>query len=80
MFADPDGGLFAKPAGQTAHEFAASLPRAEAALVREFTELYLKARFGGVADVIPRLNALLEDIRVQITTRPAALAQSEPRA
>ncbi|MBI2815558.1 MAG: DUF3488 domain-containing protein [Acidobacteria bacterium] len=70
---------YQKPAGQTAIEFASSLPRAEGVLVREFTDLYLKARFGGVAVVVPRLNAMLEDIQVQITTQPAALAQAKPR-
>jgi protein-glutamine gamma-glutamyltransferase len=53
-----------KPAFQTPNEFAASVRGPEGALVRDFTELYLEARFGRLPGLLPRLNALLQEIRL----------------
>ena len=52
-----------KPPSQTPIEFANSLPGSHGALVRDFTGLYLEARFGRLPGLLPRLNALIEEIR-----------------
>ena len=54
-----------KPPSQTPIEFANSLPGSPGALVRDFTGLYLEARFGRLPGLLPRLNALLEEIRTR---------------
>ena len=56
---------FSRPETQTPREFAASfgLQPALAPVVREFTNLYLQARFGGAPCDAFRLRALLEQVR-----------------
>jgi transglutaminase-like putative cysteine protease len=59
-----------KSLGQTPNEFAASVPGPAGSLVRNFTQLYLEARFGRLPGLLPRLSGLLEQI--QSGPRPAA--------
>jgi len=54
-----------KLGAQTPFEFANSLPGPEGTLVRDFTELYLEARFGRLPGLLPRLNSLLGEIQLQ---------------
>lgn len=56
-------GLRKAPA-QTPIEFALSVPEPAGPLVRNFTQLYLRSRFGRLADELPRLSALLQQIQV----------------
>lgn len=56
---------FSRPETQTPREFAASLAmqHAFAPTVREFTDLYMQARFGGAPCDALRLRALLQQVR-----------------
>ncbi|MCH8960277.1 MAG: UvrD-helicase domain-containing protein [Bacteroidetes bacterium] len=54
-----------KPPTQTPNEFAASVAGPAAPLVCDFTRLYLKMRFGRLPHLLPRMNALLGEIRSQ---------------
>src|SRR5271168_5139525 len=63
---------FARRESQTPREFAAALQPAAAVVspaVREFTEIYAHARFGGAACDTSRLRALLGQIRSGLRTR-----------
>jgi len=68
-------GLRKTPA-QTPSEFASAVPEPAGPLVRDFTQLYLRTRFGRLADDLPRLSALLQ----QIHTLRRSPRPSEPRA
>ena len=50
---------------QTPTEFAASVPGPSGAHVRNFTDIYLQARFGGLHNLLPRLNAVLEEMQAK---------------
>ena len=54
-----------KPPWFTPVEFAASISSPVAATVREFTASYNALRFGGRADVAPRLSTLLDELEKQ---------------
>ena len=56
---------FTRNAGQTPREFAAALAvqPALAPMVHEFTDLYARARFGGVPCDSSRLQTLLDQVR-----------------
>ena len=54
---------FNKVPTQTPNEFADSIPGAAATLVRDFTQLYLRTRFGRLPDLLPRMNTLLGEIQ-----------------
>ena len=67
---------FRKAPAQTPNEFAHSVPEPAGPLVQNFTQLYLRSRFGRLADELPRLSALLQQIQaLRRSPRP-----SEPRA
>ena len=73
---------FRKPPAQTPTEFALSVPEPAGPLVRNFTHLYLRSRFGRLTedpkrhvDAVLRLGSLLE----QIHTMPRSPKPSEPR-
>ena len=53
---------FRKAPAQTPNEFARSVPEPTGALVRDFTQLYLRTRFGRLFDDLPRMSALLKEI------------------
>jgi protein-glutamine gamma-glutamyltransferase len=58
---------FRRGASQTAMEFAAVVGEASVApAVREFTQLYAQARFGGAPCDTPRLRGLLEQVRTAL--------------
>ena len=63
---------FSKPPSLTPLEFAESLPGSPGELVRDFTGLYLQARFGRLPGLMPRLNALIEEIRAHSAESAAA--------
>jgi hypothetical protein len=56
---------FLRPEGQTPREFAASLAlqTSLAPMVREFTDIYAQARFGGAPFDALRLHKLIEQVR-----------------
>ena len=53
---------FRKPSTQTPNEFAESVSGPMGKLVRDFTRIYLEARFGRLPHLLPRLNTLLGEI------------------
>ena len=57
-----------RSSAQTPSEFAASVPGPAGNLAREFTRLYLEARYGQATRRLPRLNALLVEIQSQPRT------------
>jgi protein-glutamine gamma-glutamyltransferase len=60
----------ARRASQTPREFAAAVSEpALAPAVREFTQIYGDARFGGAPCNVPELRALLEQIRTALRSR-----------
>lgn len=65
-----------KPLAQTPNEFAATVPGPEGILVRDFTQLYLEARFGGLSHQMPRLHTLLGEIQL----RGRAETESQPQS
>ena len=48
--------------GQTPQEFAHSVPDPAGSLVRDFTHLYQRIRFGRLSQDLPRMSALLRQI------------------
>jgi transglutaminase-like putative cysteine protease len=54
-----------KSPAQTPSEFAATVPAPAGSLVRDFTRVYLLARFARLPDLVPRLTALLGEIQTQ---------------
>ena len=67
---------FRKTPAQTPTEFALSVPEPAGPLVRNFTHVYLRSRFGRLTKEIPRLGSLLE----QLHALRRAPKPSEPRA
>lgn len=58
-----------KAPAQTPHEFARSVPEPAGSLVRDFTQLYLRTRFGRFPDGLTRMTALLAKIQGLPRTR-----------
>jgi len=60
-----------RPETQTPMEFAADLNLPQLApAVQEFTQIYARARFGGVPCDTTQLQRLLEEVRAVLRTRP----------
>ncbi len=63
---------FRKAPAQTPTEFARSVPEPAGPLVRNFTQLYLRSRFGRLTHELPRLSSLLEQIQaLRRTPKPS---------
>lgn len=56
---------FEKPPWLTPDEFSASLPAETGLVVEQFTEVYQALRFGGKAEVAPRMGRLLKQLEQQ---------------
>ena len=71
---------FTRSEAETPREFADSLALHPvlAPAVREFTDLYAQARFGGAACDAFRLRALLDQIRAVLRPRQFRIAQKQP--
>jgi len=71
---------YERPSWLTPNEFAALLPPSPAAsLVSELTAAYNALRFGGRAEAAPRVVALLEELRLQLSSAPGQLAPGGAR-